>query len=91
VLHEYAKRFHADFAQWWFLTTDKESTMHELVKNGFFQTVIPASNSKELIHGEYLVLVDRQGRIRKPYLGTDFENQPQLIADAARLLREPGT
>lgn len=91
VLHEYANRFHADFDRWWFLTTDKESTMHDLVKNGFFQTVIPASDSKELIHSEYLVLIDRQGRIRKPYLGTDFENQPQLIADATRLLREPGT
>jgi protein SCO1 len=91
VLHDYANRFHADFDRWWFLTTDKESTMHDLVKKGFFQTVIPASDNKELIHSEYLVLVDRQGRIRKPYLGTDFENQPQLIADVTSLLREPGT
>lgn len=91
VLHEYANRFHANFDRWWFLTTDKESAMHELVKNGFFQTVIPASGGNELIHSEYLVLIDRHGRIRKPYLGTDFANQAQLVADAMQLLGEPGT
>jgi cytochrome oxidase Cu insertion factor (SCO1/SenC/PrrC family) len=64
--------------------------MHDLVKSGFFQTVIPASNGNELIHSEYLVLVDRQGRIRGAYVGTDFENQPQLIADANKLLAESG-
>ena len=91
VLHDYANRFHADADRWWFLTTDKESAMHDLVKAGFFQTVIPAMDGKELIHSEYLVLIDRQGRIRGAYLGTDFENQPQLIADAAKLLLEPAS
>ena len=91
VLHDYASRFHADADRWWFLTTDKESAMHDLVKTGFFQTVIPARDGKELIHSEYLVLIDRQGRIRGAYLGTDFENQPQLIADVNKLLSESGT
>lgn len=90
VLSDYASRFHADKDRWWFLTTEKESAMHDLVKAGFFQTVIPAKDGKELIHSEYLVLIDRQGRIRGAYLGTDFENQPQLIADAKKLLSEPG-
>lgn len=88
VLHDYANRFHADFDRWWFLTTDNESKMHELVKSGFFQTVIPAHGDKELIHSEYLVLIDRQGHIRGAYLGTDFENQPQLVADTEKLLSE---
>ncbi len=91
VLHDYANRFHADANRWWFLTTDKESAMHDLVKSGFFQTVVPAGDGKELIHSAYLVLVDRKGRIRGAYLGTDAQNQPQLIADAKKLLSEPGT
>lgn len=91
VLHDYGRRFHADFDRWWFLTTDNESKMHDLVKSGFFQTVIPSNDGKELIHSEYLVLVDRRGHIRGAYLGTDFDNQPQLVADAEKLLGEPGT
>lgn len=90
VLSDYAKRFHADESRWWFLTTDKESTMHDLVRGGFFQTVIPSTDGKELIHSEYLVLVDRKGHIRAAYLGTDLDNQPQLIADVRKLLSEPG-
>ena len=43
------------------------------------------------LHSAYLVLVDREGRIRGAYLGTDLENQPQLIADIKKLLREPAT
>lgn len=91
VLFDYAKRFHADQDRWWFLTADKESTMHDLVKWGFFQTVIPASKGQDLIHSEYLVLVDRKGNIRGAYLGSDLENQPQLVADVRKLLSEPGT
>lgn len=88
VLSEYAKRFHADPNLWLFLTTEKESLMHELVMTGFFQTVIPAKDGKEMIHSEYLVIVDEKGHIRSPYLGTDFENQPQLIADIRKLLSD---
>lgn len=91
VLHDYGQRFKADFDRWWFLTTDTESKMHELVKSGFFQTVIPAHGGNELIHSEYLVLIDRKGHIRGAYLGTDFENQPQLVADTLKLMSEPGT
>ena len=91
VLSDYAKRFHADPEQWLFLTTEKESAMHDLVKVGFFQTVIPASDGKEMIHSEYLVLVDANGHIRAPYLGSNFDNQPQLIADIRKLLSEPRT
>jgi cytochrome oxidase Cu insertion factor (SCO1/SenC/PrrC family) len=91
VLHDYANRFHADRARWLFLTTDNERKMHDLVRSGFFQTVIPATDGKELIHSEYLVLIDRQGRIRNAYRGTDFENQPQLVADTLKLLGEPNS
>lgn len=89
VLSEYAKRFHADPQRWLFLTTEKESAMHDLVKGGFFQTVIPASDGLEMIHSEYLVLVDAKGHIRSPYLGSNFDNQPQLIADIRKILSEP--
>lgn len=91
VLHDYANRFHADVRRWLFLTTDNERKMHDLVRSGFFQTVIPAGDGKELIHSEYLVLIDRQGQIRGAYRGTDFENQPQLVADTLKLLSEPNS
>jgi len=89
VLHDYANRFHADVERWWFLTTDDEKKMHGLVKSGFFQTVIPAGDGKEMLHSTYLVLIDRQGRIRGAYDGSDLQNQPQLVSDAAKLLSEP--
>jgi len=91
VLHDYANRFHADLERWWFLTTDEEKKMHDLVKSGFFQTVIPAGDGKEMLHSAYLVLIDRQGRIRGAYDGSDLKNQPQLVADAAKLLSEPNS
>ncbi len=88
VLRDYAKRFHADPRQWWFLTTTSEKTMHSLVQQGFFQTVIPASGNQELIHSEYFVLIDRAGRIRAAYAGLDADAKPRVVADVRRLLAE---
>ncbi len=89
VLQDYAKRFHAQPDQWWFLTSNDENEMLSLVQKGFFQTVIPASGASEMIHSEYFVLIDRAGRIRAAYPGLDDDTKPRLVADVANLLKEP--
>jgi cytochrome oxidase Cu insertion factor (SCO1/SenC/PrrC family) len=89
ALQDYAKRFYAEPDRWWFLTTSDEGEMHTLVQKGFFQTLIPASGTNEMIHSEYFVLIDRGGRIRAAYPGLDADTRPRLVADVAKLLREP--
>ncbi|MEK7710480.1 MAG: SCO family protein [Planctomycetota bacterium] len=89
ALQDYAKRFYAEPDRWWFLTTSDEGEMRTLVQKGFFQTVIPASGTSEMIHSEYFVLIDRGGRIRAAYSGLDADTKPRLVADVAKLLREP--
>ena len=89
VMADYAKRFHADPKRWWFLTGDDEAAMHNLVEKGLKQTVIPAKDDQPIIHSEYIIVIDRAGRIRSAHGGLDPESKRLLLRDAKTLLAEP--
>lgn len=88
VLRHYATRFHADTDRWWFLTGESERYVHELVRKGFLQTVLPATDEDPLIHSNYLLVIDQAGRIRASYDGLDPKVKQRILANIETLLDE---
>jgi cytochrome oxidase Cu insertion factor (SCO1/SenC/PrrC family) len=86
---DYARRFHADPRRWWFLTGKDQATVHKFVEEGMKQTVIPAKGDQPIIHSEYIVIIDRAGRIRAAHVGVDPESKPLILRDVRKLLAEP--
>ena len=88
ALMNYAIRFHADTAQWKFITGDKKS-IYDLARHGYFLPVEPGNgDSEDFIHSEQLILVDRQSHIRGYYSGIDSASVDSLIVDIRTLLLE---
>lgn len=91
-LNNYANNHKANAEQWWFLTGTKED-LYSLARKSFF-LLKPAEAQNlgdagsDFIHTNNFVLVDREGRIRGYYDGTNFEEVDQLIKDSQLLLLE---
>lgn len=82
VLHEYAARFKADPAIWYFVTGSKEA---------IFQTgqgyLLPVSiEDKTIDHSQQLILVDKEKHIRGIYDGLDDVEIQRLKDDVKVLL-----
>jgi len=60
----FAKRYNADPDRWFFLTGESQKYTHNLMRHGFMQTVMPASDDAPIQHSNYVAVVDRNGRIR---------------------------
>ena len=102
VLRDYAERHQADPEAWRFLT-GPEDTVVPLIVKGFYQAVqalpTPAAGlagdeqqegdapAYEVMHSGRFVLIDRQGRMRAFYSGTEFD-QAVVVRDMQALLRE---
>ncbi len=89
VLASYAERSGADPGRWLFLTGDWSAT-RRLVSEGFKLAVSRSEPGEvpegELVtHSDRIVLVDREGRIRGYYHGTE-EEAVERIADDLELL-----
>jgi protein SCO1/2 len=84
VLTAYADSYEADPERWLFLTGEKQ-TIINLAVNAF---KISAGDDPQL-HGTHFVLVDRQGRIRGFYRGSEQTALEQLKRDVRRLAQEP--
>jgi len=94
ALRAYAERFGADPDVWWFLTGERDE-LYELIGKGFLLSVAerspddaPADDGHDLItHSDRFVLVDREGRIRSYYHGTDRESVEALLDALETLAR----
>lgn len=91
AMKEYSLRYQADPNQWMFLTGDKK----ELYDMARYSYLISASDDTvtidiqgDFIHSDRFVLVDRHGKIRGQYRGTDIGEVNQLIGDIKELYRE---
>jgi protein SCO1 len=86
VLTEYAKRFSADPARWFFLTGKKE-TIYKFAQEGFHLGAIEIPHEKKPesgathTHSPRFVLVDRDAQIRGYYVSTDAEAMNRLRRD----------
>ena len=92
VLSEYANRFGADPARWFFLTGEKE-TIYRLAQEGFRLGAAeiphakrPASGATHT-HSPRFVLIDRKAQIRGYYPSTDAKALVRLGRDLKKLLR----
>jgi protein SCO1/2 len=98
VLQAYAERYKADSSAWRFLTGPEEKLV-PLIVDGFHLGVeaLPpptpsahqhdSSQDYEVMHSGRFVLIDRQGRIRAYYNGSDFDLE-QVVGDIQKLLAE---
>ena len=91
-MKRYAEAHQADAKQWHFLTGAKKD-LYELARKSFF-LLKPAEAENlgdagsDFIHTNNFVLVDRKGRIRGYYDGTNANGVDHLIRDIQLLLEE---
>jgi len=83
VLKAYAKKFKANTGRWLFLTGPL-ADIQKLAAGSFKLGKI----DEPVFHSSYFTLVDREGRIRGYYDGTDRHKVAQLFKDIAVVLRE---
>jgi protein SCO1/2 len=83
ILKQYANAHGVNDSRWQFLTSDLEA-IKDLKKNGFmlYADELPRG------HAVKFVLIDRDGRIRKYYDGTDKASMGVLRKDLNHLVKE---
>ncbi len=87
-LREYAEMFEADPSKWFFLTGPKPE-LYRLARKGYFITTQDGDGSAEdFVHSEKFILVDKLGRIRGYYDGTDSMEVKHLMRDIIFLTAE---
>jgi len=96
ILKEYANRYGADPERWLFLTGDKQE-LYDLIQKGFLQAVDDGSRTEDgqpgpgiITHSTRYTLIDRAGRIRGFYFGTEDDVVEAILPDLTRLLDEEG-
>lgn len=88
VLNDYAKQYGALNGKWYFLTGTKEK-LYEHARKGYVLPVQDGDGGPEdFVHSEKVVLIDKKGRIRGYYDGTDPLKVDTLILETRVLLTE---
>lgn len=91
AMKAYSLQFEADPKQWLFLTGDKKE-LYDMARYSYLVTAVDDTAQVDIqsdfIHTDRFVLVDRTGRIRGQYEGTNKASVQQLIGDIKELLRE---
>ncbi len=90
VLQRFADGYGALKDRWYFLTGDG-AAIQQLANKGFLLSAAASTGAaaeEPIIHSNRFVLVDRQGRIRGYYDGTDEESVKLLLHDLRTLYRE---
>ncbi len=89
ILKNYAKKLGVNINKWQFLYGTKDSVYH-LAEHDYLVAVKEDNTAPDgYIHQGWLVLVDKQKRIRGAYDGTKTEQVAQLKKDITILLAEP--
>lgn len=88
VLAQYGSKYGAVKNKWHLLTGDKKA-IYDLGKQSYLINAVEDDGSEEgFIHSEYLLLIDKQKRIRALYDGTDSIQVNKLIEDIKLLKTE---
>ena len=88
VLMNYATTYHATKSKWHLLTGDKK-VIYDLAKSGYLVNALEDDGSPEgFLHSELFLLIDKQGRMRGMYDGTDKAQVGKLIEDIKLLKTE---
>lgn len=88
VLKKYAQKLGVDDGRWQFVYGSKDS-VYKIAEKDYLVAVIEDTTAKDgYIHQGWLVLIDKQQRIRGAYDGTDDKQVAQLMKDIPVLLAE---
>ncbi len=88
VLSEYADRYQADEDRWLFLTGEK-ARVYSVIREGFQLAVGGVEEgTDQIMHSLRFALVDRKGRVRSYYDGTDPGLLEKLLPELKMLLKE---
>jgi protein SCO1/2 len=88
ILKEYSAKFQADPKRWLFLTGTKPD-LYNLARTGYLLDAQEGNGGAEdFIHTQNFALIDKKGRIRGYYDGTDSSAVNDLITDIGFLLQE---
>ncbi|MBK9285194.1 MAG: SCO family protein [Sphingobacteriaceae bacterium] len=88
VLEAYANTYGALKNKWHLLTGDKKD-IYALAANGYMVNAFEDDGSPEgFLHSEMFLLIDKKGRIRGMYDGTDHAEVLKLISDIELLKTE---
>jgi len=88
VLKDYADNNGAINGKW-NLTTGVKKHIYELARKSYFAVIDEGTGDEnDFIHTENFVLIDKEGRIRGSYDGTESENMQKIIDDIALLKEE---
>ena len=90
VLRAYGEKYGADFGRWSFLRAER-SELEGAITRGLLQN-LDMGDRKDLntvMHSSYLVLVDRQARVRGFYRLSEASSIEQVMQDAEALARAP--
>lgn len=88
LLRDFADRLGVESDKWHFLTGNKDSIYH-LAQTGYFVTAMEAEAEPDgFIHSGAFLLIDKKGRIRGKYDGTNEAEVGQLLEDIETLKRE---
>ena len=81
VLDEYAKKHNVIKGKWFFVTGDKKQ-LYDMARNSYFITAMDGDGGPDdFIHSEQMALIDKEGRIRGFYDGTDYNEITRLIEE----------
>lgn len=88
VLNAYGQKYEAKKNKWHFLTGDKKQ-IYDLAKTSYLVNAFEDDGTPEgFLHSELLLLIDKKGRIRGMYDGTDKVQVTKLIKDIKLLKQE---
>lgn len=88
VLAAYAEQYGADVSRWHLVTGEKKH-IYDLARKSYFAVLDEGDGGlQDFIHTENMVLVDREGRLRGYYDGTNTDQLNKLITDIRVLKSE---
>lgn len=90
VLRAYGEKYGADFSRWSFLRAER-AELEGAITRGMLQS-LDMGDKKDLntvMHSSYLVLVDRQARVRGFYRLSEASSVEKVMQDAEALARAP--
>jgi protein SCO1/2 len=88
VLNAYSQTYGAKKNKWHFLTGNKKE-IYDLAKDSYLVNALEADGSPEgFLHSELLLLIDKKGRIRGMFDGTDKAQVQKLIKEIKLLKTE---
>ncbi len=87
VLKKYSEKYNVTSDRWRFVTGNKKE-IYDLARHSYFITAMEGNGGPDdFIHSEQFALVDRQGRIRGYYDGTD-PNDVDTLMDEIKVLKK---